>query len=149
MVDWVVNSDEESDTESDEYQDVPELSVAPASEDLQSHLRGANSDEESDDESDSEEETQPTKGSARAGDAVEESDSDDAMEEGRLFVRNLPYSCTEEEVSTFAKQFGEISDVFIPLTARRESRGYGFITFLFPEQALAAIEVGVWVCGEG
>ena len=45
--------------------------------------------------------------------ATAESDVDDIMEEGRLFIRNLPYSCTEEEIRDYAKQFGDIVDIFI------------------------------------
>lgn len=73
--------------------------------------------------------------------ATAESDVDDIMEEGRLFIRNLPYSCTEEEIRDYAKQFGDIVDIFIPLNAERKSKGYCFVTYMFPEQAMRAIEV--------
>ena len=76
------------------------------------------------------------------------SDVEDIIEEGRLFIRNLPYSCTEEEIREYAQQFGEVVDVFIPLNGERKSKGYCFVTFMFPEQAANAIEVGVMVCGE-
>ena len=133
----VVNSDEESDVDSDEYQDIPEEPAGEKVVDLQSQLRNVNSDEESD-ESDSTEEEKMEEGKP-----VEESGVDDVIEEGRLFIRNLPYSCTEEEVKEYAKQFGEITDVFIPLNSKRESKGYGFVTFMFPEHAIGALEVSM------
>ena len=76
------------------------------------------------------------------------SDVEDIIEEGRLFIRNLPYSCTEEEIREYAQRFGEVVDVFIPLNGERKSKGYCFVTFMFPEQAAKAIEVGVVVWGE-
>lgn len=131
----VVNSDEESDADSDEYQDIPEEPTSEKAVDLQSQLRNVNSDEESD-ESESEEEAKNDEVKP-----MEESDVDDVIEEGRLFIRNLPYSCTEEEIKEYTKQFGEITDVFIPLNSKRESKGYCFVTFMFPEQAIVALEV--------
>ena len=131
----VVNSDEESDADSDEYQDIPEEPATEKVVDLQSQLRNVNSDEESDESDSSEEEkNEEVK-------PVEDSDVDDVIEEGRLFSRNLPYSCTEEEIKEYAKRFGEITDVFIPLNSKRESKGYCFVTFMFPEQAITAFEV--------
>ena len=76
------------------------------------------------------------------------SDVEDIIEEGRLFIRNLPYSCTEEEIREYAQRFGEVVDVFIPLNGERKSKGYCFVTFMFPEQAAKAIEVSVVVWGE-
>lgn len=131
----VVNSDEESDADSDEYQDIPEEPTSEKAVDLQSQLRNVNSDEESD-ESETEEEVKNDEVKP-----MEESDVDDVIEEGRLFIRNLPYSCTEEEIKEYTKQFGEITDVFIPLNSKRESKGYCFVTFMFPEQAIVALEV--------
>ena len=52
----VVNSDEESDADSDEYQDIPEEPATEKVVDLQSQLRNVNSDEESDESDSSEEE---------------------------------------------------------------------------------------------
>lgn len=76
------------------------------------------------------------------------SDVEDIIEEGRLFIRNLPYSCMEEEIREYAQRFGEVVDVFIPLNGERKSKGYCFVTFMFPEQAAKAIEVGEGVWSE-
>lgn len=122
-----MNSDEESD--SDAYQDVPEHV-----DDTQDALEEDNSDEESDSA------VNATSSTAEQEPVMNPAD-EDVIEEGRLFFRNLPYSCTEEELREFAGRYGEIVDVFIPLNPKRESKGYGFVTFMFPEQAIAAIEV--------
>lgn len=167
----IVNSDEESD--SDAYQDVPELSDAPE-DTTQARLRGTLDESDSDEESDSmnsseegseaekekekensskelsqdeDDEKAAKKGSSKKGKAEQSSpfnkDDEDIIEEGRLFLQNIPYSCKEEELRDFVSQYGEIVDVFIPLNSKRESKGYAFVTFMFPEQAIAAIEVDV------
>jgi multiple RNA-binding domain-containing protein 1 len=149
-----VNSDEESD--SDDYQDAPELSSPVEEKDPQAALRGplstGYSDEESDTETDSDAEEEEEKKNQRVAmkstipeEEEEKNEDEDVIEEGRLFIRNLPYSCTEEEISAYLKQFGEIVDVFIPLNSQRQSKGYCFATFMFPEQAITAIEV--WKSG--
>ena len=99
-------------------------------------------------ESIQEEEKEENETKTKKGNAEESSpfnkDDEDIIEEGRLFLQNLPYSCKEEELREFVSQFGEIVDVFIPLNSKRESKGYAFVTFMFPEQAIAAIEVIDW-----
>eukprot|EP00941_MAST-03F_sp_MAST-3F-sp1_P003076 g3076.t1 len=63
----------------------------------------------------------------------------DILETGRLFVRNLPYSATEDNVNDHFEQFGQISDVRLPKDDSNQSKGYGFVTFLFPEDAVRAL----------
>ena len=126
------NSDEESDLNSDEESDRPD-------DDHQSDMDG--NDDDDDDDDDDNGKKKKKKGNME--EQMEEEDVDDVIEEGRLFIRNLPYSCTEEEIKAFMKQHGEITDVFIPLNAKRESKGFAFVTFMFPEQAILAMEVGL------
>lgn len=60
-------------------------------------------------------------------------------ESGRIFVRNLPYSVTEEELENLFKPFGDVTEVILPIDKfTRKIRGYGVITFLMPEHAVAA-----------
>ena len=70
---------------------------------------------------------------ARAGDAIPLSDS------GRLFVRNLPFAVTETALEDHFKRFGELSDVHVPLDAAKRSKGYAYIQFMFPEDAIKAL----------
>lgn len=155
------DDDSESSSDSDEYQDIPdalsslnkEKNDNPENSDEESDI---NSDEESDrpdydqqsdmnesDDDDSDDDDEGKKKKEKKKEQMEEEDVDDVIEEGRLFIRNLPYSCTEEEIKAFMKQHGEITDVFIPLNAKRESKGFAFVTFMFPEQAILAMEVGL------
>ena len=129
--------DSESSSDSDEYQDVPDIPGEKKESATSDEESDINSDEESDGQVKASEETHSNKETAD----TKAEDVDDVIEEGRLFIRNLPYSCTEEEIKAHVSQFGEVTDVFIPLNAKRESKGYCFVTFMFPEQAIKALEV--------
>lgn len=62
--------------------------------------------------------------------------NDEEMDdEGRLFVRNLPYSCSEEDLKAHFEVFGPVSSVHISIDNEKNSKGYGFVQFLLPEHA--------------
>ncbi|CAN8274460.1 unnamed protein product [Cochlearia groenlandica] len=68
-------------------------------------------------------------------------DSDDVLNTGRLFVRNLPYSATEEELTEHFSKFGEISEVHLVLDREtKRSRGIAYILYPIPECAARAME---------
>jgi len=59
----------------------------------------------------------------------------------RLFVGNLPYDATEEELTDHFSRVGPVSRVFLPLdrdTGR--PRGFAFIEYSSPEHAAEAIQ---------
>ncbi len=58
----------------------------------------------------------------------------------KLYIANLSYNVTEDELRTAFEPFGAITDIF--LATDRETgrpRGFGFITFSTDEEAQAAI----------
>ena len=84
---------------------------------------------------------------------------------GRLFVRNLPYDCSEDDLTALFESFGTISQIHIPLDAvdsdtpahahassssdtavkatdnqQKRGKGYGFVQFMIPEQATSALK---------
>ena len=62
-------------------------------------------------------------------------DGDDS-EEGRLFIKNLPFTCTEEELHSHFSGFGPLSHVHISLDKEKKtSKGFAFVQFLIPEHA--------------
>ena len=69
------------------------------------------------------------------------SDGDDEVDESRLFVRNLPFSCSEEEITELFKVYGPITQVHIPLSDTGDGRGkgFGFVQFMIPEHASKAM----------
>ncbi|KAG2378089.1 hypothetical protein C9374_008711 [Naegleria lovaniensis] len=55
---------------------------------------------------------------------------------GRLFVYNLHFTTTEEELKELFEPFGEISEIHIPIdNETKRSKGVAFIHFLIPEHA--------------
>ena len=69
------------------------------------------------------------------------SEDENLLDSGRLFVRNLPYSITEEDITKLFEKYGPLTEVTIPLD-KEGSRpvGYAFVTFVFPEHAVKALE---------
>jgi multiple RNA-binding domain-containing protein 1 len=88
---------------------------------------------------------------------------EDKNDEIRLFIKNLPYSCTEDELKSFYEKFGKVVEVHIPLNKQKKTatteeeaaveekknnthlkgnktKGIGFVTFLFPSDATKACE---------
>ncbi|WFD29563.1 Multiple RNA-binding domain-containing protein 1 [Malassezia sp. CBS 17886] len=69
----------------------------------------------------------------------DEENVDIALQTGRLFVRNLPFSAVAEELEAFFARYGEVQQVHIPLDpATKASKGLAFVTFTDPANALVA-----------
>ncbi|ESK91484.1 pre-rrna processing protein [Moniliophthora roreri MCA 2997] len=63
------------------------------------------------------------------------------LQTGRLFVRNLTFSCSEEDLREMFSPHGQISQVHIPLDpVTRQSKGLAYVTFADPVDAAAAYE---------
>lgn len=57
---------------------------------------------------------------------------------GRLFVRNLPFSMTEEELANVFAAHGKVLEVHISIDRdTKVSKGIGFVRFATAEQAIA------------
>ncbi|CAF1389231.1 unnamed protein product [Rotaria sordida] len=60
-------------------------------------------------------------------------------ETGELFVRNLSYQTTEQDLEKLFNPFGQITNINIPIdTLTKQPKGFAHITFMFPEHALRA-----------
>ncbi|KAJ3044977.1 hypothetical protein HDV00_012396 [Rhizophlyctis rosea] len=58
---------------------------------------------------------------------------------GRLYVRNLTYTCTMEDLHKLFEKFGPLSEVHIPIDKlTKKPKGFAFILFLLPEHAVKA-----------
>ncbi|KAJ7248475.1 hypothetical protein C8J57DRAFT_1358341 [Mycena rebaudengoi] len=63
------------------------------------------------------------------------------LQTSRLFVRNLAFSCTNEELLDFFSPFGDVSQVHIPVDpASKQSKGVAYVTFAKAANALVAYE---------
>ncbi|WFC97928.1 Multiple RNA-binding domain-containing protein 1 [Malassezia yamatoensis] len=69
----------------------------------------------------------------------EEENVDTIMQSSRLFVRNLPFSATEEDLEKFFSSYGTVSQVHIPLDPEsKASKGLAFVSYADPAHALLA-----------
>lgn len=58
---------------------------------------------------------------------------------GRLFVRNLSFLCTEEDLTNLFKVFGPLAEVSLPVDKGcQKVKGYAVVTFVIPEHAVKA-----------
>ncbi|KAI9456134.1 hypothetical protein BJY52DRAFT_1204852 [Lactarius psammicola] len=57
----------------------------------------------------------------------------------RLFVRNLTFTCTEDELRGLFQPFGAVSQIHIPIdSVTKEPKGIAFVTYAQSQDALAA-----------
>ncbi|KII63255.1 Multiple RNA-binding domain-containing protein 1 [Thelohanellus kitauei] len=63
------------------------------------------------------------------------------VDSGRLFVRNLPFNVDDDEFKQFFSSVGVVSDVYLPKdTTTLLSKGFGYVTFENPSDAVRALE---------
>lgn len=60
---------------------------------------------------------------------------DGSETKNKLFVGNLPYETTEDELRELFSQYGTVQEVFAP-----RQKGYAFVTFENEEDAAKALE---------
>ncbi|KAG1142884.1 hypothetical protein G6F37_009079 [Rhizopus arrhizus] len=82
---------------------------------------------------------------AEAMDTEEETKQKDPKdliaETGRLFIRNLTYACTEDDLKEVFEKYGTLSEIHMPIAKdTKKSKGYAYISYLLPEHALKAYE---------
>merc|ERR1712098_733316 len=60
---------------------------------------------------------------------------DEVGKPGRLYIGNLKYSLSEEQVKTDFEEFGPVEDVQLLLDTKSRSRGFGFVQFAKAEDS--------------
>ncbi|KAM4827370.1 putative RNA-binding protein 19 [Thomomys bottae] len=69
----------------------------------------------------------------------EDEEQEDLADSGRLFVRNLPYTSSEEDLQKLFSTYGPLSDLHYPIDSlTKKPKGFAFVTFMFPEHAVKA-----------
>ncbi|XP_037339348.2 probable RNA-binding protein 19 isoform X2 [Pungitius pungitius] len=70
----------------------------------------------------------------------EDEEEEDVAESGRIFIRNLPYTCTEEEIKELFATHGPLSEVLFPIdNLTKKPKGFAFVTYMIPENAVTAL----------
>lgn len=94
-------------------------------------------DDEEDEDKDEDENENEDKTNA-AGTKLDSDSGDAENDQSRLFLRNLPFTTTESELTVLFQPFGDITEIHVPLDKERNSKGIGYVQFMFPEHACAA-----------
>ncbi|XP_042297414.1 probable RNA-binding protein 19 [Sceloporus undulatus] len=69
----------------------------------------------------------------------DDEEDEDLSESGRLFVRNLPYTSTEEDLEVLFSKYGPLSEIHFPIDGlTKKPKGFAFVTYMFPEHAVKA-----------
>lgn len=66
-----------------------------------------------------------------------------SIKKSKLIVRNLSFKCKEEDIRKFFSQFGQITEVHIPIKLegkRKRSLGFGFVQFSSVFEAAKAVK---------
>lgn len=72
---------------------------------------------------------------------VDAEQEEGVSETGRLFVRNLAYTATEDDLTGLFKQYGELSEVHLVVDKEtKKSKGFAYVLYMLPEDAVAAME---------
>ncbi|KAK7155672.1 hypothetical protein R3I93_010350 [Phoxinus phoxinus] len=70
----------------------------------------------------------------------DDEEEEDVAESGRLFIRNLPYTCTEDDLKEVFIKHGPISEVHFPIDSlTKKPKGFAFVTYMIPENAVSAL----------
>ncbi|XP_065548537.1 probable RNA-binding protein 19 [Lathamus discolor] len=69
----------------------------------------------------------------------DDEEEEDLSESGRLFVRNLPFTCTEEDLEKIFSKYGPLSEIHFPIDRlTKKPKGFAFVTYMIPEHAVKA-----------
>ncbi|CAM1504295.1 Fc.00g018860.m01.CDS01 [Cosmosporella sp. VM-42] len=79
-----------------------------------------------------------------AEEPVEKAMKDDSLDAirrtSRLFIRNLPYSATEEDLREGFERFGNLEEVHLPVNNSGTSKGFALVLFTDPSNAVDAFQ---------
>ncbi|CAE6406142.1 unnamed protein product, partial [Rhizoctonia solani] len=92
------------------------------------------------DESDNETKAERTGPTDDVDDSTGPTEAAPSLQTRRLFLRNLAYVCTEDEIRAEFGRFGTVEQVHIPLTSERTSKGLAYVSFTEIDSAEQALK---------
>ena len=125
-------SDSDSDEDKEEEEDKEDNS---GDEKIEEEEDEEEEDIEEEDDNNNEGDEDKSKEKANSDDDEANIDDDDT---GRLFVRNLIFSCAEEELRALFEPFGPLASIHLPLDIEKKGKGFGFVQYVIPEHATRA-----------
>ncbi|KAH7321251.1 hypothetical protein B0I35DRAFT_477754 [Stachybotrys elegans] len=91
--------------------------------------------------------TQPIAGSSdddspgvETGDLEESTPESMIRRTSRLFIRNLPYTATEDDLREQLEKFGTLEELHLPTTASGSRKGFALVLFADPSSAVEAFQ---------
>ncbi|BFG28347.1 hypothetical protein CerSpe_146210 [Prunus speciosa] len=69
-----------------------------------------------------------------------EEEKEEVLESGRLFVRNLPFTATEDELEEVFSKFGDAQVHLVIDKETNRSKGFAYVLYTLPESAERALE---------
>jgi multiple RNA-binding domain-containing protein 1 len=104
----------------------------------------SSSSSSSDSEIDDDEKDNAKSKTVRKEDEEKNDDGDGKEEEtstsNRLFVRNLPFGTTEEELGEYFSVIGKVTECHVPMDDQmKNNKGFAFVSFVIPTNAKAAM----------
>ena len=130
-----LSDDDDSDSSSDEEKNENETTAAIVEETVAQPIMSDSSDSDSSDDSDSDKEHVADQSEGNSEKRTSESQDDDP---NRLFVRNLPFTTTEEELQEHMASFGTVASCHIPIDDQKRNKGFAFVTFQKSDDATRA-----------
>ncbi|KPM38608.1 Multiple RNA-binding domain-containing protein 1 [Neonectria ditissima] len=90
--------------------------------------------------SDASNNTQPSPGDGAVQGAVEGDALDAIRRTSRLFIRNLSYTTTEQDLRESFQKFGTLEEVHLPVNGSGTSKGFALVLFADPSRAVEAFQ---------
>lgn len=106
----------------------------------------SSSDSDSSDDEDDAKEEKDSKPTSKINEATGSKNNDNnnatttTALANRLFVRNLPFTTTEDDLHETFAQFGNVSSVHIPVDDTKRNKGYAFINYTNTADAKLALD---------
>ncbi|ETV87264.1 hypothetical protein, variant [Aphanomyces astaci] len=100
--------------------------------------RIADSDDEEDNASDNSDDNSEDDDAVTKLNQPSHDDETPVAPSARLFIRNLPYSCVEEDLTELFAGYGTIVELHMPLDDNKRTKGFGFVLFQSMAEADAA-----------
>lgn len=69
-----------------------------------------------------------------------EGEEEDVSETGRLYVINIPYTTSEDDLYELFRVFGDLSEIHMPIDkSTKQPKGFAYVLFMIPENAVKAM----------